>query len=223
MGTPKLYKKAEQLGITKHPETVLYLSPTKVRETFSKITNNIVRTAKALFTEKDPNTETKVSGMKSSDATFLAPNWPAFIWIITKVKAMARWSVYKSHNSLIKIRLWAPPDVTRTIVQAIIDSQQGDPLRHVRWEKMTKQFGISESDARAAWAPFLEGGPLPTTQPAPVQPAPVQPAPVQPAPVQPAPVQPPSPTPGEAVFCPFCGKRLVPGSNFCSYCGQATN
>lgn len=224
MGTPKLYVKAQELGLTQHPETVLYLSPRKVRETFTKITNNVVRDVKELFNNTDPSTEEKTSGSKSSEATFLAPKWGAFIWITTKLKAMARWSMYKSFNSLVQIRLWAPPDVTRTIVQTIIDSQEGDPTRFVKWEKMTKQYKVNEADAMAAWQPFLQGGPLPSTpvsQPQPVEP--VTPAqPVESPVVAPAPVEPSEPSSGAQKFCAYCGKPNVSDAQYCMYCGQAT-
>ena len=224
MGTPKLYKKAEQLGITQHPETVLYLSPRKVRETFTKITNNVVRDVKELFNNADPSTEEKTSGSRSSVATFLAPKWGAFIWITSKLKALARWSMYKSFNSLVQIRLWSPPDITRTIVQSIIDSQEGDPTRFVKWEKMTKEYKISQADALAAWQPFLQGGPLPATPvPTPQPVEPVTPAQsVEPPVVEPAQVEPLEPLTGEQKFCAYCGKPNVIAAQYCMHCGKAT-
>lgn len=200
MGTPKLFKKAETLGITQHPEIVLYTQPTESRVMLTTYSNNVADAIKTLCQQRDPNTEIKHSGAtrRHIENIFLAPNWGAFIWVTTKVSGM---NARNLKNHVSQIRIWAAPDTTDALVQSVITQLNGDPLSHVKWAKIMDKFKVDADTVTASWQPFLHRAQSPVT-----------------------PTPTPIPLSGEPASplgsCAHCGQPLIPDAQFCGHCGK---
>ncbi len=149
-----LCKKAEELGITQFPVTVLYARPRTLRQIFSTVVSDTADTIRDYIKVIDPSfIQGRAGGTRNTSHYYLAPRALLYVEFVDKtagvvainpgnhVNKISIFSKFKAHVINIAVRL-----------DAIFP---GGMLAHMDWDKIETKFLVQKNDCITTWNALL--------------------------------------------------------------------
>lgn len=164
----ELPQAVKQMGILSEQPLVLYTQPRSIHIHQSSAyrsdwCNCLVDTVEQLFRAVGPEIRKVTRRARFWTIVLASETCHACVMIEDKMQG---WSGFAWGNHCARITIWAPADVTRQIVERLVQAQNGDPIGSgIDWSKIEKAWKIRRVDAIARWRTLLADTGLPDTKP----------------------------------------------------------
>jgi len=150
----KVQKQAQQLGLNKARQIVLYARPRKLRMTFSKSVPDVVDAIRDYIAMQDATlTLDKSGGGRNFSYYILAPKAQIYIEAITK---MAGLMAVDTSNMAMQLNIYSNNDQhVRGIANAVNVLYEDGMLAHLEFNKFEKKYSVKQEAIIAEWRKWL--------------------------------------------------------------------
>ena len=150
----KVQKQAQQLGLNKARQIVLYARPRKLRMTFSKSVPDVVDAIRDYIAMQDATlTLDKSGGGRNFSYYILAPKAQIYIEAITK---MAGLMAVDTSNMAMQLNIYSNNDShIRGIANAVNTLYEDGMLAHLEFAKFEKVYQTKKDVIIAEWKKWL--------------------------------------------------------------------
>ncbi|MFX1296705.1 MAG: hypothetical protein ACFFD2_17845 [Promethearchaeota archaeon] len=172
MGKKEIQNKAEELGLTRLPLTVLYSQPKKIfnkdpmsdnflrfisTQSFSKLIPDTVFNILRHLNENinDPSfIFNSFEGARTKKYFYLAPKSNLYVELICKVSG---YIIFRTSNHVVQIKIYSDnEEYKRAIANVVNDAFKNGVLANINWKKIEKKFKVKKEDCIATWKALLE-------------------------------------------------------------------